>query len=329
MERQPPALRALLLVGLLCLAAFPLLGEKYYIQFITKVMIMAMFAMSLDLLVGYAGLVSLGHALFFGAAAYALMLLTPEYQAAGFLTSLAVSVGVAGIASLVVGLLVLRTSGIYFIMVTLAFGQMAYYYVHDSKHLGGSDGKYLYVRPALEIAGWKPFDLENYTHFYYLALALLVFVYATLRVLLASPFGRTIAGIKENEHRMRMLGFATFRYKLACFVLAGMLAGLAGWLTAAHDGLVNPEMLSWHQSGQLLMMVILGGMGTPAGPILGAAALKLLELVFQIWTKHWQLALGVFIVLTVLFVPRGLAHLFEGRRKMRWPWQRGERAGGD
>lgn len=308
-------LQILLVIGLVALAAFPLVGEKFYLQFVTKVMIMAIFALSLDLLVGHTGLVSLGHALPFGVAAYALMLLTPEYQAAGFWSSLAVSVGVAGIASAIVGALVLRTSGIYFIMVTLAFGQMAYYYVHDSKHLGGSDGKYIYVRPALEVLGWRPFDLEKPAHFYYLALALLVLVYAAMRVLLAAPFGRAIAGIKENEHRMRMLGFATFRYKLACFVLAGMLAGLAGWLTAAHDGLVNPEMLSWHQSGQLLMMVILGGMGTPAGPILGAAALKALELVFQGWTKHWQLVLGLFIVFSVLFVPRGLAQLFEWRRR--------------
>jgi branched-chain amino acid transport system permease protein len=305
----------LLVIGLVALAAFPFVGEKFYIQFISKIMIMAIFAMSLDLLVGYTGLVSLGHALFFGLAAYALMLLTPEYQAAGVWTSLAAALGIAALAALVVGLLVLRTSGIYFIMVTLAFGQMTYYYVHDSRHLGGSDGKFIYVRPVLDIAGWVPFDLEKHTHFYYVALAIMVLVYLSLRVLLASPFGRVIAGIKENEHRMRMLGFATFRYKLVCFVLAGTLAGLAGWLTAAHDGLVNPEMLSWHQSGQLLMMVILGGMGTPSGPILGAAALKVLELVFQGWTKHWQLLLGGFIVLSVLLLPRGLAQLFEGRRR--------------
>jgi branched-chain amino acid transport system permease protein len=315
MDRQPRSLQVLLLAGLLALAAFPLVGDKFYIQFITKLMIMAMFAMSLDLLVGYAGLVSLGHALPFGLAAYALMFVTPEHQAAGFWTSLAASMGVAAIASLVVGLLVLRTSGIYFIMVTLAFGQMAYYYVHDSKYLGGSDGKYIYVRPSLELFGWQPFDLENGTHFYYVALALMVFVYMSLRVLLASPFGRVIVAMKENEHRLRMLGFAIFRYKLVCFVAAGMLAGLAGWLSAAHDGLVNPEMLSWHQSGQLLMMVILGGMGTPAGPILGATALKLLELVFQGWTKHWQLLFGGFIVLSVLFIPRGLAQIFAWKRR--------------
>lgn len=315
MPRPPSSLLVLLIGGLGALALFPLVGEKFYLQFATKVMILAMFAMSLDLLVGYTGLVSLGHAMPFGLAAYALMLLSPEAQAAGFWSSLAASMAVAAVASLAVGLLVLRTSGIYFIMVTLAFGQMAYYYVHDSRYLGGSDGKYIYVRPVLEILGWKPFDLENHTHFYYLALALMVLVYLGLRVLLASPFGRVVVAIKENEHRLRMLGFATFRYKLVCFVLAGMLAGLAGWLAAAHDGLVNPEMLSWHQSGQLLMMVILGGMGTPAGPILGAAALKLLELVFQGWTKHWQLLLGGFIVLSVLFMPRGLAQIFEWRRR--------------
>ncbi|TAK48299.1 MAG: branched-chain amino acid ABC transporter permease [Betaproteobacteria bacterium] len=315
MERQPRVLQVLLLAGLVALIAFPLVGEKFYLQFITKVMIMAIFAMSLDLLVGYSGLVSLGHALFFGVAAYALMLLTPEYQAAGFWTSLGASLGIAALAALVVGFFVLRTSGIYFIMVTLAFGQMTYFYVHDSSHLGGSDGKYIYVRPVLEIAGWSPFDLEQPSHFYYVALAMMVLVYFSLRVLLASPFGRVISGIKENEHRMRMLGFATFRYKLVCFVLAGALAGLAGWLVAAHDGLVNPEMLSWHQSGQLLMMVILGGMGTPSGPILGAAALKVLELLFQGWTKHWQLLLGGFIVLSVLLLPRGLAQLFESWRR--------------
>lgn len=312
---MPRPAQILLLAVLLALAAFPLVGEKFYIQFVTKVMIMALFAMSLDLLVGYAGLVSLGHALPFGLAAYALMLMTPEYQAPGFWLSIAAAMSVAAIASLVVGLLVLRTSGIYFIMVTLAFGQMAYYYVHDSKHLGGSDGKYIYVRPALEMFGWKPFDLENPAHFYYVVLALMVFVYTTIRILLASPFGRVVIAIRENEHRLRMLGYATFRYKLVCFILAGMLAGLAGWLAAAHDGLVNPEMLSWHQSGQLLMMVILGGMGTPAGPILGAAALKALELVFQGWTKHWQLLLGLFIVASVLFMPRGLAQALEWKRR--------------
>jgi branched-chain amino acid transport system permease protein len=150
--------------------------------------------------------------------------------------------------------------------------------------------------------------------FYYVILVALVGVYFLLRRLLASPFGHVLVGIKANEQRMNSLGFATFRYKLVAFVIAGMLAGLAGYLAAALDGLVNPELLSWHQSGQALMMVIFGGMGTPAGPILGAGALKLLELQLTSWTKHWQLLLGLFIVLVVLVFPNGLASLF-GKRK--------------
>jgi branched-chain amino acid transport system permease protein len=297
------------------LALLPLAAEGFYLQFATKIMIVAIFAVSLDLLVGHAGLVSLGHALYFGLGAYALMLLSPAAQAASLPLSLAAAVGIGALAALIVGLLVLRTSGVYFIMVTLAFGQMAYYAVHDSKYLGGSDGKYVYVRPTLELLGWKPFDLERPVEFYYVTLALLALVYLLVRMLLASPFGRVIAGIRANEQRMRAVGFGTYRYKLVCFVIAGALAGLAGWLAAAQDGVVNPEMLSWHQSGQLLMMVILGGSGTPAGPLLGAAVFKLLELLLQGWSKHWQLALGTFIVLAVLFLPRGLSQLVEARKR--------------
>jgi branched-chain amino acid transport system permease protein len=297
------------------LALLPLAAEGFYLQFATKIMIVAIFAVSLDLLVGHAGLVSLGHALYFGLGAYALMLLSPATQAASLPLSLGAAVGVGALAALIVGLLVLRTSGVYFIMVTLAFGQMAYYAVHDSKYLGGSDGKYVYVRPTLELMGWKPFDLERPVEFYYVTLALLALVYLFVRMLLASPFGRVIAGIRANEQRMRAVGFGTYRYKLVCFVIAGALAGLAGWLAAAQDGVVNPEMLSWHQSGQLLMMVILGGSGTPAGPLLGAAVFKLLELLLQGWSKHWQLALGTFIVLAVLFLPRGLSQLVEARKR--------------
>lgn len=297
------------LAVLMLLLALPLALDGFYLQFATKVLIVGLFALSLDLLVGHTGLVSLGHALFYGLGAYALMLASPQAAAASLPLSLAAAAGVAALAALLVGALVLRTSGVYFIMVTLAFAQMAYYAVHDSKHLGGSDGKYIYVRPALEIAGWKPFDLEQPLDFYYFALALVVLAFAGLRVLLASPFGRVLAGIKANEHRMRAVGFDTYRYKLAGFVVAGALAGVAGWLAAAQDGMVNPEMLSWHQSGQLLMMVILGGSGSVAGPLAGAGAFKVLELVLQGWTRHWQLALGLLIVGAVLFLPRGLAQL--------------------
>ena len=300
------------------LLALPLVAEKYYVQLFTKILIMAIFAMSLDLLVGYTGLVSLGHAAFFGLAAYVLALLTPQYEGTSLWTSLPIAVGAAGVLALVIGVFVLRTSGIYFIMVTLAFAQMVYFVFHDTKIAGGSDGMYIYVRPVADIFGWQPFSLENFNHFYFLTLALFAAVFFGLRVMLKSPFGRVIVGIRVNEHRMRSLGYATFRYKLVCFVIAGALAGLAGYLAGAQYGNVNPDMIGWHLSGSVLMMVILGGMGTLTGPIVGAFAVLLAEILFQGLTKHWQLLMGGFFVLVALFLPYGLVGLgaLAVRRKM-------------
>ncbi len=306
-------LRALLAAMLLALLVFPLVGEKFYLQYATKIMIMAIFAMSLDLLVGYTGLVSLGHALFYGLAGYALVLMGAVGEVSLWWT-LPASMAVAALAALVVGALVLRTSGVYFIMVTLAFAQMTFFFVRDSLYFGGSDGKYLNAKPHMSLLGWQPIDLDNYLHRYYLTLVLTVAVYLLLRRVLGSLFGRVLVGIRDNEQRMRSLGFATFRYKLAGFVLAGALAGLAGYLTAMQDGIMNPEQLGWHRSGEALVMVILGGMGTLAGPAIGAAALMVLELVFSTWTKYWQLLLGAFVIAVVLFLPRGLGSLFARRR---------------
>jgi len=308
---------AVLLICLVALAVLPWFAEKYYVQLFTKIMIMAIFAMSLDLLVGFTGLVSLGHAAYFGLAGYVLAFAAPQYEAANLWLSLALAMACSGLLALAIGVLVLRTSGIYFIMVTLAFAQMVFFVFHDTKIAGGADGIYVYVKPVAAIAGWEPFTLENYTHFYFVVLALLALVYAALRVLLASPFGRVIAGIRVNEQRMRSLGFRTFRYKLVCFVLAGVLAGMAGYFAAAQFGFVSPETLGWHQSGKVLMMVILGGMGTLTGAVLGAFAMMLLELGLQGLpdfggmevAKHWQLLLGVFIVFAVLLLPHGLLGL--------------------
>ncbi len=301
----------------MALVLLPLLAEKFTVQFATRVLIMAIFAMSLNLLVGQAGLVSLGHAAFFGLAGYCLALVSPQYQAANFWTSLPLSMAAAGVLALAIGALVLRTSGIYFIMATLAFAQMLYFLLHDTAIAGGSDGMYIYVRPDAGLFGWRPFDLEKFGDFYFVVLALFLMVFAFIALLRASLFGRVIAGIRVNEQRMRSLGFATFRYKLACFVIAGMLAGLAGYLAAAQFGVVNPDMLGWHLSGTVLMMVILGGMGTLAGPVIGAAAMLLLELGLQSlpeaaginFGKHWQLPLGIVIVLVALHLPDGIAHL--------------------
>jgi branched-chain amino acid transport system permease protein len=202
---------------------------------------------------------------------------------------------------------VLRTKGIYFIMVTLAFAQMFFYVFHDTPLGGGSDGLYLNVKPTAEIAGFLPFDLDNPTHLYYFILAMLVLVYAFLARVLQSPFGRVLVGIKSNEHRMQSLGYVTFRYKLAAFALAGGLGGVAGFLYAVVFGFVTPELMSWHQSGNVLLMVILGGMGNLVGAVAGAFAFVAMQEVFSMWTKHWQLAMGLLIVAAVLFMPGGLS----------------------
>ena len=297
------------LAALLLVALFPLSGAGFYVELTTKIMIMAIFALSLDLLVGWTGLVSFGHAAYFGVGAYAPAILSPKAEAAGMWSSLGIAVLAAAACAFVVGIFVLRTRGIYFIMVTLAFAQMFYFVFHDTDFGGGSDGRYVNVKPDASIAGFAPFDLDRPLHVYYVVLAVLVAVFLFLQLLLRSPFGRALQGIRANEQRMRALGFPVTAYKLAAFTLAGALAGLAGWLLAAQSGFVNPEILSWHQSGNVLLMVILGGAGTPYGPIVGAFALTLLHELFSTLTRHWQLWLGISIVLIVLFMPGGLGHL--------------------
>jgi branched-chain amino acid transport system permease protein len=309
--------RIALLTGAILLAAFPLTGATFYIQLGAKIMIMAIFAMSLDLLVGHTGLVSLGHAAYFGLAAYVLALISPKYEAPSLWFTLPVAMIAAAAAALVIGFLVVRTAGVYFIMVTLAFAQMLYSVFHDTKLGGGSDGIYIYVRPDLAISGIKPVDLENPVHFYYFVLAVMIAVYYLLSKALHAPFGRALAGIKINENRMRSLGYPVFAYKLGAFVFAGALAGLAGYLAASQFGFVNPEILAWHHSGTVLMMVILGGMGRLHGAVIGAFAYVLLQeffsasSVFGAYAKHWQLAMGSLIVLIVLILPHGLAGLFD------------------
>lgn len=319
---------ALLLLAVLALVALPIVAEKFYVQFFAKILIMAILAMSLDLLIGYTGLVSFGHAAFYGAAAYTLAMLTPQYQAANFWTSFPLALGASALVALAIGVFVVRTQGIYFIMVTLAFAQMLFSVFHDTKLAGGNDGIYIDVRPVARIGDWQVFSLDDFTHIYYLALACCVFVYLFLRMILAAPFGRVIVGIKTNEQRMRSLGYPTLRYKLACFVIAGTLGGLAGYLSAIQFGVVNPEMMGWHLSGAVMMMVIIGGMGTLIGPIIGAAVWMLLELLLQglppvagvEFGKHWQLWMGGVIVLATLFLPHGLIGLGSALRAR---WEKG------
>jgi branched-chain amino acid transport system permease protein len=282
------------------------IGTPFHLELGAQVLTMAIFALSLQLLVGCTGLVSLGHAAFFGCAAYVVAMLAPQSEAGSGWWLLIASVGGAALLALVIGLLVMRTKGIYFIMVTLAFAQLAYFVVHDTSGFGGSDGAYLYFRPEFRLGGSLLFDLQKPAHFYWFTLALCALTVAALSLLLRSRLGHALAGIRHNEQRMRAAGFHTLAYKLASFVVAGGFAGLAGFLYAVRNGFVNPEILSWHQSGNALLMVILGGLGSLAGAVVGAVSFVLLSEWFQSLTKHWQLLLGGFIIAAVALLPHGL-----------------------
>ncbi|MEP6965801.1 MAG: branched-chain amino acid ABC transporter permease [Polaromonas sp.] len=317
LEVLPRGVQLALVLGLVALLAFPFVGTGFYIEMVTRMMILAIFAMSLDLLQGVTGLVSLGHAAYFGLAGYALAFLTPQGEAVSLWWTLPVAVLASGLAALIIGFFVVRTRGIYFIMVTMAFAQMVFFLFFDNKILGGSDGLYINFKPTVQIAGWVPFDLDSKPIFYYFTLGAMLLVYAFLRRLLWSPFGRALAGIRVNEHRMRAMGFGTFGYKLAAFTLAGCLAGLAGYLWGMQTGYINPELMGFQMSAHAIMMVVLGGMGNIAGAIVGAFAFEYLLHVFkdlpQVGSvnlgKHWQLWMGLFIVLLVTFAPRGLLGL--------------------
>lgn len=320
LEKLPRSIQFVLALGAIALAVFPLLpveGGDFYLGMLSQMMILAIFAMSLDLLQGVTGLVSLGHAAFFGIAGYALAFMTPQDAPIALWWSLPLAAAGAGLAALIIGFFVVRTHGIYFIMVTMAFAQMVYFLFFDNKALGGSDGIYVTFRPDATALG---IDLDNKLVFYYFTLVVLLVLYFALRRLLFSPFGRVLAGIRVNEHRMRAVGYGTFGYKLTAFTLAGVLAGVAGYLWAAQTGFVNPELMGFHMSAHAIMMVILGGMGNFAGAIVGAFAFEYVMHVFKDLTKHWQLLMGGFIVLVVIVAPRGLLGLVERFTK------RGEKA---
>jgi branched-chain amino acid transport system permease protein len=299
------------------LAAYPLVAGQYGLEFVTKIMVYAIFALSLELLVGGTGLVCFGHAAFFGIGAYATVLLSSEVEPASIAWLLPAAALAAAAYALVVGALSLRTRGVYFIMVTLAFAQMAYYVVHDTPLGGGTDGIYLMIKPTL--GDWL--DLDRPLVQYAFVLASLAGTFALLAIVRRSRFGRALAGIRSNEQRMRATGFSTYPYKLAAFTLSGGLAGLAGMLFAVKDGYVNPEMLSWHQSGAVLIMVILGGIGHLRGALIGAFAFALLqelfksEAVFGAFAKHWHLGLGLAIIVSVALLPRGLVGLPQAWRE--------------
>lgn len=316
-----PLVAAILVVIIAVLALVPVVGETYAIKVGTRIIVFAIFAMSVDLLIGYIGLVSFGHAAFFGLGAYALQIFTPEFDAANLIAALGVSLGASAVAAAVIGALVVRTRGIYFIMVTLAFAQMLFHVFHDSQIAGGSDGAYIWIKPALTVAGLTLIDFEDRNALYYFALASLVGSYLLLVIILRSPFGEVIQGIKVNERRMQALGYDTYRFKLVGFVISGSIAGLAGFLFACIDGYVAPQLLGWRESGTALVMVILGGIGTLFGALLGAIALIGVEEIVRDraitggMAEHWQLLMGVFVILIVLSLKNGLAGILQTRKQ--------------
>jgi len=305
-----PLHRSLLLAALLALLLFPLFGSSYYVGLVTRIIIIAIFAMSLDLLIGSTGLVSFGHAAFYGIGGYALAIAFRDASVIPLWQALPLSLLAAALASLMVGWISIRTSGIYFIMITLALSQMFYYYFFESPRFGGDDGIFLFLKPVLMIGSEDILNLGRENNFYYFALICLVISYLLLVMILQAPFGKVITAIKANEHRVRALGYAVNGYKLVSFVIAGTLAGLAGFLEGAHSGYVNPAYMSWHESGVCIAIVILGGVGTLYGPIVGAFIIVLLQNFLPELTEHWQLLLGGIVIAVVLFLPRGATSLF-------------------
>jgi branched-chain amino acid transport system permease protein len=292
----------LLGVGGLAVASMPFWASAYHMQLASTALIAAMFALSLQLLVGGVGLVSLAHAGFFGLGAYTVYLLGP----ASVLLSLPVAALTAGVAALTIGALALRTTGFFFLMTTLAFGQLLFFLFHDTPLGGGLDGVFI-QRPDLI---WAVSKAERPVVFLLLNLSILTAMYTGLWLLMRTMFGHALLGIKANEHRMRAMGHDVRRLKLAAFVLAGALAGVAGHMGAMTDAFVSPDLLGWHRSAEALLMILLGGIGVLHGPILGAIALTLLEELGPLITERQRLVEGATILAAVLLLRRGLAGIW-------------------
>jgi branched-chain amino acid transport system permease protein len=299
---------------LVLLAALPTLlnaiDESFYIGVASRILIFALAATSLNLILGFGGMVSFGHAAFVGMGAYTVGILMQGGVVSGWVAWPAAFV-VGGAFAFVIGLISLRTQGVYFIMITLAFAQMLFYLMVSLKTWGGEDGLSLASRSKLGLG----LDLADDAQFYYVVLAVCVLVFVAIARLLNARFGHVLQGIRENETRMEALGFAVFRHKLIAFTLAGALAGLAGALLANQGSFVSPALMQWSQSGMLMVMVILGGVGYLYGGLLGAAVFLLLEEVLVAYTIHWQFGLGAVLLMVVLLAPNGLLSLLRRRAR--------------
>ena len=280
------------------------IGQPFYLDLVRRIMILAIAAVSLNLILGYGGMVSFGHAAYIGIGAYAVGILGFYGIFNGWL-HLLVAIAASALVALAIGAVSIRTSGIYFIMITLAFTQMLYYLGISVAEFGGDDGMRLKRRSQLGFV-----DLNDPVQFYYVVLVLMLLaVYVTYRIV-NSRFGMVLRATKSNEARSRAVGFSPYLYRLTAFVIAGAMCGLAGALYGNHTNYITPGLMSWQQSGDIMFMVILGGMASTAGPVLGAFALLLVEDLLSGWTQHWQVILGPLLILSVIFFRRGLAGMF-------------------
>ena len=290
-------------------------GEPFALTFVSRVLVFALAAISLNLILGYGGMVSFGHAAFFGIGGYVVGIMYHHFDTGTaflgvipgtdqMLITLPAAILIAGLAAALVGALSLRTGGVQFIMITLAFAQMFFFLFISLKTYGGEDG--IMVRRTNGLPG---LDMKNKATLYWVVLTFSAAYYLFLRRLVQSSFGQIIAGIRQNERRMAAMGISTYRYKLYAFILSGMGAGLAGALMVNFLRYASPDMMHWSRSGELMIMVILGGVGTLAGPFIGAGVLFTLETTLARYTEHWMLPVGVLLLIVVLTTKGGLMAL--------------------
>jgi branched-chain amino acid transport system permease protein len=299
------AVVALVVAGLVALPLYSsFTGNIFILTLFTRIVILALAAVSLNLVLGYGGMPSFGHAAYLGIGGYAVGMLAQEGVGSGFL-QFPVALAASAIYALVIGALSLRTRGVYFIMITLAFAQMAYYVASGLARYGGDDGLTVYKRS--DFGGL--IDLNNRTQFYYLCLGCLLGTVLLIWRIVNSRFGLVVQGLRSNEQRMQAIGFPSKRYKLVCFVISGTLCGLAGALLADNTDFVSPAVMYWTRSGDLIVMVILGGMGTLFGPVIGAVIYLLLEELLSQITEYWALIMGPLLLLVVLFGRGGIMGL--------------------
>lgn len=294
------------------LAAVPIyanaMDDRFVMLFATRILIFALVAVSLDFILGIGAMVSFGHAAYIGLGAYAVGILADADIWDAWI-SFPLAIAVCGLFALVTGAISLKTRGVYFIMITLAFGQMAFFTATSLSAYGGDDGLTLWGRS--EFFGTDLFSDD--TNFYYLTFGTLLVCYLVLKMIAASRFGRVLKGARQSEMRMQAIGIDPYPYRLAAFVIAGMIAGIAGALMANQTEFVSPAFMSWHRSGELIVMVVLGGLGSLHGAIAGAIAFMVLEEVLSHYTEHWRLIFGPLLILVVLFGRGGLMGLISGR----------------